>query len=71
MNKVKTPDGLVHGISPLAGGEFTLCGFAFDAADSESDESLRWTAVSRGWISCQACALVVLACRRVRVQHDG
>ena len=68
MIKVKTPDGLVHGVSPLAGSEYTLCGFAFDAADSEADESLRWSQVRRGAISCHGCATLVMECRGVRVQ---
>lgn len=33
--------GHVHLVGVIGGGEHTLCGVAFDAADSEHDESLR------------------------------
>ena len=49
------------------GGEHTLCGVAFDAADSEKDESLRFRPTKRRTITCFGCAAVVLACRGVRI----
>jgi hypothetical protein len=66
--KVRLGDGLVHVISPIGGGEHTLCGVAFDAADSEGDESLRWSnSAARGPVSCEGCAAVVMHCRGMRV----
>ncbi len=60
-------EGDVHLISGEGGGEHTLCGVAFDAVDSEHDESLRFTPTKRRIITCPGCAGVVLACRGVRV----
>lgn len=60
-------EGDVHLIAGGGGGEHTLCGVAFDAADSEHDESLRFTPTKRRIITCSGCASVVLACRGVRV----
>lgn len=64
---VQTPDGDVHAMSPIGGGEHTLCGIAIDAADSERDERLRLSATRRRAVSCAMCADVVLACRQLRV----
>jgi hypothetical protein len=54
-------------IGPLQGQEFTLCGVAFDAADSEEDETLRFHPTNRRVVTCPECANVVLACRNVKV----
>lgn len=64
-------DGLTHVISPIGGAEHTLCGIAFDAADSEGDESLRWTGMSRGPVTCLECGSVVLHCRGLRVKDQS
>jgi hypothetical protein len=68
QSKVRLGDGLVHVISPIGGGEHTLCGVACDAADSEGDESLRWSdSAARGPVSCEECTAVVMCCRGMRV----
>lgn len=59
-------EGEVHLIAGAGGGEHTLCGCAFDAADSEHDESLRFRPTKRRIITCHGCSVVVLACRGVR-----
>lgn len=58
-------DGLVHAVSPIGGGEHTLCGVAFDAADSEGDESLRWLGPSRRAVDCPMCCAVIRECRNM------
>lgn len=47
-------------------GEFTLCGDAFDAPDTEADVSSFRKAKSRT-VTCPRCVERVLACRGVRV----
>lgn len=58
----------VHLIAGEGGGEHTLCGVAFDAADSEGDEALRFKTTRRRVVTCSGCVGVVLACRGVRVR---
>lgn len=68
---LKLGDGLVHVMSPIGGGEHTLCGIAMDAADSEADEGMRWLGHAQGPVSCIECAAVVLHCRGLRVAHGA
>lgn len=68
---VKTANGLVHLMSPIGGGKHTLCGIAYDAAGSHSEEGWRMLpGVAPSTVSCRGCAAVILACRGVRVQSD-
>ena len=46
--------------------EFTLCGDAFDAPDTEDDVSPYRKATSR-IVTCERCTRLVLACRGVHV----
>jgi hypothetical protein len=64
MTKFVEFDGNVH----LVVCEHTLCGVAFDAADSESDESLRWTATHKRFVDCDLCRLTVEACSGVQTR---
>ena len=59
-------EGCTHMVSPIGGSEHTLCGVAFDAADSEGDESLRWQASGQEHVDCPDCLIVIQACRDVR-----
>lgn len=65
---VRTSHG-VHLMSPVGGGEFTLCGIAFDAADSEQDKRLRFRGAKREIVTCDLCANVVEVCRDVKVRR--
>jgi hypothetical protein len=56
-------EGETHMIDPLGGAEHTLCGVAFDAADSEGDEALRWKLATERLVSCADCSRVIRACQ--------
>jgi hypothetical protein len=71
VNLTGTSDGAVHAVSPIGGGEHTLCGIAADAADSEANEALRWTHPKHEYVTCKECSLVVMSCRRLKVQATG
>lgn len=58
--------GEVHLVNPIMGGEFTLCGDAFDL--SSDVPGYAWTARRRGPVTCKSCAAVILGCRGVQVQ---
>lgn len=64
---VQTPNGDVHLMSPLVGGELTMCGIAFDAHLSEADPELEHIETKQRSVTCSMCADVVHACRGVRV----
>ncbi len=60
-------DGEVHLISPIGGGEHTLCGNAFDI-DSEPDGvDFAWVECEPRPLTCPLCAMVVKACRGVAI----
>lgn len=63
--------GTVHLVSPLGGREHTLCGVAFDAADSERDESLRWIPLLEKPVDCGQCVEVIRACWGVRTSEGA
>lgn len=63
-------DGAVHLVCPLAGGEYTLCGSACDAATSEGMPELRWRKTRSRTVTCAECADVIRACRGVRVAEE-
>jgi hypothetical protein len=56
--------GLIHLVNP-DGGEHTLCGDAFDI--DLGDEANGWEVVQASTVTCMECALVIKACRGVRV----
>jgi hypothetical protein len=57
-----------HLVSPLGGGEHTLCGVAFDACDSEGMPSLSWKPASSTVVTCPDCGRVIQECRWVEVR---
>lgn len=59
--------GAVHLLCPLQGQEFTLCGIAFDAYDSENEPSWKFVPVHERPVNCDMCASIIEACRGVRV----
>jgi hypothetical protein len=49
-------------------GEYTLCGWAFDAPESERDwKHGPFEPTKRRTVTCRECARVIRACRSVRV----
>ncbi len=58
-------EGLVHVVNPVSGGEFTLCGDAFDLASDE--KGYEWTPAKRKVVTCPMCGLIILTARGVRV----
>lgn len=63
-------DGEIHFVAPDIGGEFTLCGDAFDADLSEGDVG-SWNKTRSKIVTCHDCARVILACRGVRVSKEA
>lgn len=61
-------EGAVHLMGPLQ-AEFTLCGVAEDAADSERDESLRFEKTTKRTVSCPQCVRFIEHCRYVKTQE--
>ena len=62
-DRIENGDG-VH----LTNGEFTLCGDAWDAPDSEPDwEPGEFRKPKSRIITCAKCVAIVLLCRGVRV----
>lgn len=58
----------VHIWCPL-NGEFTLCGDAFDAPDSEDDwDEGPFVETRKRTVTCPDCIAVILACRGLRVK---
>lgn len=57
-------EGLVHLMSPLLGGEFTLCGDAFDLFTDEGGYEQK--ATSKRVVTCPYCAAVIDTCRGIR-----
>lgn len=56
-----------HLVGPGSGGEFTLCGIAFDAGDSESTPELIWRSPDGNAVTCASCIAVIDVCRGRRV----
>ena len=57
-----------HLVGPLQGAEFTLCGVAYDAGDSEGIPSLQWQESTSTTVTCPDCAKVIRACAGVAVR---
>lgn len=62
---------MIHILGPGNGGEFTLCGVAQDAWDSENMPELQLIPTARRVVTCPQCAAVVLVCRGVQVRIAG
>lgn len=61
-------EGIVHAMGVLSGGEGTLCGLAFNVADTERDQSsIGAMKPCRGPVVCPTCTAIVLHARRVRL----
>lgn len=58
-------EGLIHLINKVSGGEFTLCGDAFDAGSERP--GYEWHSTLRRTITCPYCAEIIVDCRGVRV----
>lgn len=74
MNYAKSTNGLIHLINHAGGGEFTLCGDAFDIdavceghGHSEDEEGASWKPHPHGPVTCPDCARGILQCRGIRI----
>lgn len=63
----QTADGMCHVVSPIGGGEHTLCGIAYDAHETENEPDWAEVPLTGRMVTCCECAAVVVACRRVRL----
>lgn len=61
-------EDLIHMVNPSSGGEFTLCGDAFDLA-SDIDGYV-WNETKLRTVTCPKCAEVITACRGVRTVRN-
>jgi len=61
--------GAVHLLDPTQGREFTLCGIAFDAWETERPKQprLQFIPVSEQPVNCDRCAAIIETCRSARV----
>lgn len=59
--------GVVHLLSPLQAGEYTMCGVAFDACDTEGEPGHRFVPVREQPVNCDMCVDMIERCRGVRV----
>lgn len=61
-------NGIIHLVNPM-GSEHTMCGDAFDIdAVDEKDAEHAWVSRYRGPVTCPNCAMVIEACRNVRIK---
>jgi hypothetical protein len=62
-------EGKVHALDPTGGAEYSLCGVASDAWETEGQPELRWRPLptNRKHVDCTGCAKVILHCRRLTV----
>jgi hypothetical protein len=65
----KCENGFVHLVGVLTGGEFTVCGDAFEGhqMDYEGDD-YTWRKVKSGPVTCLRCAKEIENCRGVKVR---
>lgn len=59
-------DDGVHAVSPGMGGEFTLCGWSFDAPETERDGPPTFSVTWRKTVTCPQCVTFIRALRGVR-----
>jgi hypothetical protein len=64
----KCENGLVHLVAVLTGGEFTLCGDAFEGHAMGDDDDFKWKECSHGPVTCPQCAKEIENCRGVKVR---
>lgn len=56
-----------HALSPAGGGEFTVCGMAFDAHDSgDHDEPIVFAGVGEV-VTCEECRRIVIEFRSIKI----
>ena len=60
-------EGEVHAVNILIGGEYTLCGDAFDLTTDEP--GYEWTTPKRNVVTCEHCVRIILSLRGIRVDH--
>lgn len=65
---IETADGLRHLLSPIGGGEHTLCGASYDAHETVNEPGWAPVPLTGNTVTCPECAAVVLACRGMRVK---
>lgn len=66
----KSHNGIVHVVNPLQ-GEHTLCGDAFDIDSEKGDEQRAWNpskCKKEEVVTCTYCAMVIFACKGVKVK---
>ena len=66
----QTADGQRHMVSPIGGGEHTLCGIAAEAHVTENAPRWAPSRLTGRMVTCEMCADVIRACRLVRVRVD-
>lgn len=62
----KCENGLIHLINVLSGGEFTLCGDAFEGHALEGPD-FAWEECDKRPVTCPRCAAEIENCRGVRI----
>jgi hypothetical protein len=65
MKQFVEAEGEVHLVSPIMGGEYTLCGDAFDLASDVPGYG--WKKAQSRTVTCKNCVEIINACRGVRV----
>ena len=63
-------EGFIHLMSVQSGGEFSLCGVAFDIGFHDGIE-LTFKPTQAKTVSCPACIREILNCRGVKIIKDG
>lgn len=59
-------EGQTHVISPLGGGEHTLCGVASDAYCTEDDPHLIWQESVNKKVTCKDCVAIITVCKLIK-----
>jgi hypothetical protein len=68
MDDFVEAEGFIHLVGTTAGGEFTLCGDAFDL--SSDIEGYQWKPSKKRIVTCPECARIILHCRGVKVKVE-
>jgi len=68
---VENGDGVhVMGPTEIAGGEYTLCGDAFDIAETERDfEPGPFRSTKKRIVTCPACVAIIKQCRGIKISE--